>query len=1312
VRPLHRRLLVSLLLLGAIAAAGGVVLYSERLPGWGFALLQGSLPGELSAEALTGRLAGPLTIRGLRYRSEGVNLSLAALHLDWQPAALLYNTLRIATLRLQGVVVELPVTQQDEGKGAPPFTLPPLWLPFAVELDALQLEQLAIVRAGGKPVTLDRVTLAASLRWHTLRLQPLRLHSRELGLEGEVTGELALRDQLPLDLQLQWRWQPAVAEPIADAPSGAPSGPPFAVPPLAATGTLSGDLAVLQLHQRLSSPVAAELDVTLSSPLRAPHWQARLSLPALNSAQLTSLLPMVTTPFALRDLLLEARGDLDALRFEGGAVATLEASGEVALQLGGSVDATSLELTRLHLTLPGAAGEVDGRGRLTFADQSYLWHGAWREVGWPLRGERQWASERGAITLTGEGSNYRLSLDTGVEPVGLPASHWRVAASGDPQGVTLQGINATLLDGTLQGTMRVDWSTQPVSPPVSQIAWQGAFEASGLDPATVGPAWAAWPGAVDLAGDFRGSLNGDDLTTLTLEGQIASLGGRLRGLALGGGARARWHREALTVNTRQLSWGSATASLAGRAGTSLDIKGELAVGDLAQLLPPGSGSMQGTVAISGARAAPLLRLSLNGKGLGWQAYRTERATLKGTLDLADATPSSLALRLEGVRQDALPLGLITLHGKGRLASHRLTLALDDTAQQRGAEVALEGGYGDARWQGRIEQVTLRPYAESRWQLAAPAPLDLSLSQASLAALCLQEREARLCLEGGWQEATGLQATIALQALPLSQITALLLPRLTARGVLGGSATLQLKPGERLALDGDFALREGRLILYEADGKTEQRVLPLQVATLHLATDAATIDGAAKAANGSADEGLLRAEARLALGATDHLDASLQLPLQRGWLRAAAEQPLQGALTVALQDLTLIELLQPEIRDPQGELQLALQLGGTLARPEPAGQLQLIDGRCAIPRLGLQLDGLELTAETRNSEQLRIAAAARSGGGTLGATGAWQREAGGGWSLDLQIDGERFEVARIPEARVKVSPQLTVHVEPLLVRIDGRLAIPEARLEPRDTSRAVRVSKDVVMVDDAHSDAQSERWRIYTHLELEAPDSIRFIGYGFDGRIGGRLLLVDEPQRLTRGRGELHVVTGSRYTALGQELQTPRGRLIFADSPVDNPGLDIVAQREVGDVVAGVRVGGTARDPQLTLFSQPSMDEADILAYLTLGRPLSSAGQADGQTMMRAANTAGLTGGDYIAGYVGRQFGLEEARLQSEGETEQPWLVIGKYLSPRLYIRYGTALLESGNSVLVRYRLSDGWFLEGESGTSRSGGDIFYTFERP
>jgi len=251
---------------------------------------------------------------------------------------------------------------------------------------------------------------------------------------------------------------------------------------------------------------------------------------------------------------------------------------------------------------------------------------------------------------------------------------------------------------------------------------------------------------------------------------------------------------------------------------------------------------------------------------------------------------------------------------------------------------------------------------------------------------------------------------------------------------------------------------------------------------------------------------------------------------------------------------------------------------------------------------------------------------------------------------------------------------------------------------------VIVGKDVVK-------AKQEKWLIYTHIRIHATDSIRFIGYGFDGRIGGDLLLIDEPGSLTRGRGELDVVSGSNYEAFGKRLTIDRGRLNFADSPVDNPNLDIRASRTIGDVVAGVNVTGTAKKPVLTLFSEPPMDQADILSYLTLGHPVNAADKGEGETLAGAANSAGLVGGNYLAGYFSRQFGLEEARVEAGPDSQSPWLVLGKYLSPRLYIRYGVGVYEDAYSVLVRYKLSEHWQVQGEGGLN-SGADIIYTFERP
>jgi translocation and assembly module TamB len=55
--------------------------------------------------------------------------------------------------------------------------------------------------------------------------------------------------------------------------------------------------------------------------------------------------------------------------------------------------------------------------------------------------------------------------------------------------------------------------------------------------------------------------------------------------------------------------------------------------------------------------------------------------------------------------------------------------------------------------------------------------------------------------------------------------------------------------------------------------------------------------------------------------------------------------------------------------------------------------------------------------------------------------------------------------------------------------------------------------------------------------------------------------------------------------------------------------------------------------------------------------------------------------------------------------------IGKYLSPRLYVKYGVGLLSPASSFLMRYKLSERWSFESSTGTAGSGADIFYQLER-
>jgi translocation and assembly module TamB len=55
-------------------------------------------------------------------------------------------------------------------------------------------------------------------------------------------------------------------------------------------------------------------------------------------------------------------------------------------------------------------------------------------------------------------------------------------------------------------------------------------------------------------------------------------------------------------------------------------------------------------------------------------------------------------------------------------------------------------------------------------------------------------------------------------------------------------------------------------------------------------------------------------------------------------------------------------------------------------------------------------------------------------------------------------------------------------------------------------------------------------------------------------------------------------------------------------------------------------------------------------------------------------------------------------------------VLGKYLSPRLYVSYGRSLVEAINTFKIRLSLGKGWTVKSESGTERSA-DVVYTITK-
>jgi translocation and assembly module TamB len=134
----------------------------------------------------------------------------------------------------------------------------------------------------------------------------------------------------------------------------------------------------------------------------------------------------------------------------------------------------------------------------------------------------------------------------------------------------------------------------------------------------------------------------------------------------------------------------------------------------------------------------------------------------------------------------------------------------------------------------------------------------------------------------------------------------------------------------------------------------------------------------------------------------------------------------------------------------------------------------------------------------------------------------------------------------------------------------------------------------------------------------------------------------------------------------------------------------------------VNVRGTLLQPRISFFSEPSLPQSQIVSLILAGGSLETAQSG-------AGNEALLQGGAILAQQLGSRVGIEDVSLESD-LTNETSLVLGKYLSPRVYVSYGVSLTQQLNTLKLRYSLGDHWTVKTEVGQAR-GADLVFGIDR-
>ncbi|WP_085598513.1 MULTISPECIES: translocation/assembly module TamB domain-containing protein [unclassified Pseudomonas] len=1129
-------------------------------------------------------------------------------------------------------------------------------------IEQLEADQVSLqFPAGGQespgPISLPELHLPLAIELGRVRLGSLLLDGSEqlksLQLAAHWTTQGLRIDALQLqrdDLALELT---GLLQPTGDWPLTAQGSLGLPAPgdgPWKLALQVEGDLLkTLKLQADSSGYLQGRLSGELQPLAQDLPAQVRITADGFKaSADLPDTLQ-------LDQLQLTGKGDLKRGYQLVGQASLPAEQGPVALSLQGKVDAKGAQITTLELQASDhqslkLEGQLDwsqgfvAEARLAWLD--FPWHRLYPQIDEPAVALRKFNAEvayRDGNYL----GNFQGDLDgpAGAFSLGSPFS-------GDLGQVHLPQLQLTAGQGKAQGHLNLQFA--------DGLAWDTALDLSAINPAY----WLAeLPGA--LAGPLRsqGELKNQQLklaADLDLKGRLRGQPALLQAKADGAGEQWRLNTLDIRLGDNRIN---GAGSLQQKASGQLDIR----LPRLGQLWPQLRGQLSGRVDLAGTLAAPQGKAELNGQQLAFADNRLQSLKLDASLD--GAQKARIELKGSGIQAGDTQLGSLTLAGQGDIRKQQLQLDLQGPLLK--LALGLDGTLDQGAWRGRLASGEVQSGGQD-WKLQNPARLErLANGTVNFAAHCWVSGDASLCGEDQ-RLMPEPKLRYHLKRFPIDSLAQWLPKDFAWKGMLNADVQLDLP----------------------ASGPKGQIVVDASGGTLRVKDKEQWLDFPYQALKLDSRLGPRRIDSQLQFdgGKLGQLMVQAQInPLPKN-------KPLSGEFRLSGLDLSVARPFVPMVEKLNGNLNGSGRLSGGLLAPQVNGSLQLSGGQVSGSELPTSIEDLQLSAQIMG-ENVRLDGTwkgGKSGQGSLDGNLAWGREL----LVDLNLKGSQLPVTVEPYAALEVAPDLKIALQDNRLAISGKVAIPKGQITVRELPPStVKVSDDTVIVGQQTVEGKAPM-AMAMNIDVEVgQDKLAFSGFGLTANLQGHVHIGDNMDT----RGELWLNDG-RYRAYGQRLTVRRARLLFA-GPIDQPYLDIEAVRQTDNVIAGIRLSGSAEQPTTKIFSEPAMSQEQALSYLVLGRPLSSGGE-DNNMLAQAALGLGLMGSSELTGGIAKNLGIQDFQLDTQGSGNATSVVASGNISERLSLRYGVGVFEPASTIALRYKLSKKVYLEAASGFASSL-DIFY-----
>ena len=1203
-----------------------------------------------------GRILGNWRLEHVTVHTSAVDVSLERLSCTWDPGLLLEKTIQAAQLSAGNVEITLKDQGQNISEQHGEFVPPEITVPLAIFINSLQVDTLSITTLGGAQLyTVDSFSSRFSLTGNRLDITDILFTSQILS--GSAEAGLTLSGDWPVDLASDLRGkQPGCSD-------------------IRGRLTVSQTLSDPQIDLLISDPAELQLDLGIAQLFGTPSFQAVLTGSSVDLGAICKTFPDAQVNFDLN-----AGGEVNNVKGNAQAIVQLEDLEPVSTQLDFVFDGQSLSIDEGIVGYGKNYAGVDGT--ITLAPQ-LAWNGVVKVDSIDLSdlAPVPLAHVGGRVKVSGSFDGEQLTYLADVEEFEISAEELDLALggdlslTGDQYGLEIRSCTIDSGEGRIDLAGRLDWT--------DGFLWEGGVQLDSFDPSEIG---SLPQGTINGSFSSRGRISGADIL---VETEIDALTGVLEGYELSGGGNLVYRDQVLRIANLNITNGNnrfyATGTVADRFDLNLVFNGA----ELERILPQLSGTLDVNGVLRGPRSEPVAQFTLKGAELGY--LDNFAGSVEAEIDLAPTEMSGKTtvhasnLNLAGMQADEFDL-----QAEGTMSSHNLSAEL--VLEKSSLQVEASGSVEDHGWRGDIGGLVLSDARFGSWAQQDSTQLRAGPDEAVLDRFCLSSAENQLCAQARWGKATGWSLALDGLKLALSSLNDWGLLEQKIAGVVTADFMLEGIDTSIVSGTGNVAVPELEVEL-GPNPYYEQFIWYDTRASFSIQDQDLTTTFQTRFVDDSRISGTISLEDGVAFSGE------------------FSDLPLQGSIEADLRELDILSVVTSDFLLPKGSLYANLDLIGTLANPGIEGDVLLQEGDLRIPMLGAHLTGVTGTIGFMG-RRLELDLSGDSGSGQIRAAGLFDfgRDP---WEAGLTLSGTNANLLNRRMITLTADPDLELQLGATGGSLVGRVTVSEALIEVEKIDRSTSASSDVVFVDDL---SESSSWPFRYDLDLILGDGVQVVGHGLTARLEGQLNVASNPNSITVGRGRLDIVDGS-FAIFGSPLTIERGRLAFNGGPVDNPGLDIRASKRVGEagfgangVKVGVNVTGSAADFEMELFALPSMEDADILAYILLDKPLTT-DQRNAGVISAAAEAIGLGKGTRLLSDVSSMLAVDDIRVEGRMESQETSLVVGKNLSEQLSVSYDYNLFKNAGSFRVRYQFGKGFSVESRNSLESNAVELLFSVER-